>query len=68
MIIDGFLHQLPDLDPEETQEWLNALDQVIDVDGKARAHFLMAKLIELDRKAAERHPSSLRELISDREG
>ena len=25
MIIDGFVHQLPDVDPEETQEWLDSL-------------------------------------------
>ena len=26
MIFDGFVHQLPDIDPEETQEWLDSLD------------------------------------------
>ncbi|MCB2224795.1 MAG: pyruvate dehydrogenase (acetyl-transferring), homodimeric type [Actinobacteria bacterium] len=46
MIIDGFHHQLPDLDPEETQEWVDALDQIVERNGKARARFLMAKLIE----------------------
>ncbi len=46
MIIDGFHHQLPDLDPEETQEWLEALDQIVDEQGSSRARFLMAKLIE----------------------
>jgi pyruvate dehydrogenase E1 component len=46
MIIDGFHHQLPDIDPEETQEWVDALDQIIDEGGQARARFLMAKLIE----------------------
>ena len=25
MIIDGFVHALPDVDPEETQEWLDSL-------------------------------------------
>ena len=43
MIIDGFVYQLPDLDPEETQEWLDALAQVVDVQGKARARFLMSR-------------------------
>ncbi|MCP3994074.1 MAG: pyruvate dehydrogenase (acetyl-transferring), homodimeric type [bacterium] len=46
MIIDGFTHQLPDTDPDETQEWLESLDTVINAEGSARARFLMAKLIE----------------------
>ena len=28
MIIDGFAHQLPDIDPEETAEWLDSLAAV----------------------------------------
>ena len=27
---DAFKSQLPDIDPDETQEWLESLDQVID--------------------------------------
>ncbi|MBT8207109.1 MAG: pyruvate dehydrogenase (acetyl-transferring), homodimeric type [Acidimicrobiia bacterium] len=45
MIIDGFTHQIPDHDPEETDEWIEALDQIIDADGQSRAQFLMARLI-----------------------
>jgi len=46
MIIDGFVHQLHDTDPGETQEWLDSLDAVVDAQGKARARFLMSKLLE----------------------
>ena len=46
MIIDGFVHQIPDNDPEETGEWVEALDQIIDAEGEQRARFLMARLIE----------------------
>ncbi len=46
MIIDGFTHQLPDTDPDETTEWLESLDTVISAEGPGRARFLMAKLIE----------------------
>ncbi|MEO6318628.1 MAG: pyruvate dehydrogenase (acetyl-transferring), homodimeric type [Acidimicrobiales bacterium] len=45
MIIDGFVHQLPDTDPDETQEWLDSLDAVVDIGGKARARFLMSTLL-----------------------
>ena len=30
MIFDGYVHQLPDIDPVETQEWLDSLDAVIE--------------------------------------
>jgi pyruvate dehydrogenase E1 component len=46
MIIDGFVHQLPDIDPGQTQEWLDSLDAVVDAHGKGRARFLMSKLLE----------------------
>jgi pyruvate dehydrogenase E1 component len=46
MIIDGFVYQLPDADPEETGEWLDALTQIIDQAGEGRGRFLMARLIE----------------------
>ena len=50
MIIDGFTHQLPDIDPGETQEWLDSLDSVVDAHGKTRARFLMSKLLERARE------------------
>src|SRR3712207_4333318 len=41
---DPFRDQLPDIDPEETGEWLEALDQVIDV-SPARARFLLSRIM-----------------------
>jgi len=46
MFSDGSIHQLPDVDPQETTEWLESLDAVIGVKGKARAHYLLARLME----------------------
>jgi pyruvate dehydrogenase E1 component len=46
MFIDGSIHQLPDVDRAETAEWLESLDAVIDARGKARAHYLLARLME----------------------
>jgi pyruvate dehydrogenase E1 component len=43
-MIDPFTDQLPDADPEETQEWLEALDSVIDA-SPARARFLMHRIL-----------------------
>ena len=50
MFIDGFVHQLPDVDPQETGEWLDSLDSVIDVGGRARARYLLARLMERARE------------------
>jgi pyruvate dehydrogenase E1 component len=50
MIIDGFVHQLPDIDPIETQEWLDSLKAVNESQGKTRTRFLMAKLLEQARE------------------
>ena len=46
MAIDGHVNQLPDIDPEETSEWLDSLDAVVDTHGKTRARYLIAKLLE----------------------
>ena len=36
----------PDVDPQETQEWLDALEAVLEEEGVERAHFLLESLIE----------------------
>ncbi|PKM31943.1 MAG: pyruvate dehydrogenase (acetyl-transferring), homodimeric type [Gammaproteobacteria bacterium HGW-Gammaproteobacteria-11] len=36
-----------DIDPLETQEWLDALESVLDKEGEDRAHYLMTRLGEL---------------------
>ena len=35
-----------DIDPTETQEWLDSLSAVIGKDGSDRAHYLLKKLID----------------------
>jgi pyruvate dehydrogenase E1 component len=59
MIIDGFVHQLPDVDPEETQEWLDSLTAVVEAQGKTRARFLMSKLLERARELQVGHPATV---------
>jgi len=46
MIFDGFSHQLPDIDPTETQEWLDSLDAVVDQHGRGRGRYLLMRLLE----------------------
>ena len=50
MFIDGFVHQLPDIDPAETTEWLDSLDAVVEGRGRARARYLLARLMERARE------------------
>jgi pyruvate dehydrogenase E1 component len=59
MIIDGFVHQLPDIDPGQTQEWLDSLDAVVDAHGKSRARFLMSKLLERARELQVGAPATV---------
>ncbi|MHA3703504.1 pyruvate dehydrogenase (acetyl-transferring), homodimeric type [Jatrophihabitans sp. YIM 134969] len=50
IITDGLPTQLPDIDPEETREWLESFDAALDADGRTRARFLMLKLLERARE------------------
>ncbi len=50
VISDGLPSQLPDVDPAETAEWLESLDAVVEHEGRARARFLMLKLLERARQ------------------
>ena len=49
-IIDGLPSQLPDVDPDETIEWLQSLDAVVDHAGRGRARYLMLRLLERARQ------------------
>ena len=50
MYFDEFKHQLPDIDPAETEDWLTSLDQVVAQEGEMRARFLMYKLLKRARQ------------------
>jgi pyruvate dehydrogenase E1 component len=50
MYFDEFKHQLPDIDPDETDDWMQSLDQVVDQAGETRARFLVYKLLKRARQ------------------
>ncbi len=50
VISDGLPSQLPDIDPEETTEWVESLDGVIDERGTKRARYVMLRLLERARE------------------
>jgi pyruvate dehydrogenase E1 component len=45
-LISYFKQQLPDIDPTETQEWVDALDDVVRHYGKIRAQFLIRRVLK----------------------
>jgi pyruvate dehydrogenase E1 component len=56
-ILNGIPSQLPDIDPEETQEWIDSLDGVIESGGRLRARYVMLKLLERAREMQVGVPS-----------
>lgn len=45
-------------DPQETQEWLEAIESVIEIEGAERAHFLIERLIDRARRSGVNLPYS----------
>jgi pyruvate dehydrogenase E1 component len=50
VISDGLPSQLPDIDPDETLEWIESLDGVVDERGRQRARYIMLRLLERARE------------------
>jgi len=58
-LIDGFVHQLHDADPIETDEWIDSLEAVVSERGTVRGRFLVAKLLERAHQMAMGVPGSV---------
>jgi pyruvate dehydrogenase E1 component len=50
IISDGLPTQLPDIDPEETAEWIQSFDTVVRARGRTRARYVMLRLLERARE------------------
>ena len=46
VIRDGVASYLPDIDPDETAEWLESFDALLSRSGPARARYLMLRMLE----------------------
>ncbi|MCW2940853.1 MAG: 2-oxo-acid dehydrogenase subunit, homodimeric type [Actinomycetia bacterium] len=57
IISDGLPSQLPDINPDETREWLESLDTVIKTEGRSRARYVMLRLLERAREQQVGVPS-----------
>ncbi|HEU5471396.1 MAG TPA: pyruvate dehydrogenase (acetyl-transferring), homodimeric type [Actinophytocola sp.] len=51
VIRDGLAAYLPDIDPDETAEWLESFDQMVRNGGQQRARYLMLRLLERARES-----------------
>ncbi|HEX9436974.1 MAG TPA: pyruvate dehydrogenase (acetyl-transferring), homodimeric type, partial [Candidatus Limnocylindria bacterium] len=49
-VFDEFKRQLPDIDPDETQEWVDSLDGLVKAGGVERARFVLFKLLKRARQ------------------
>ncbi len=59
VIFDGFSHQIPDIDPQETSEWLDSFLQLVDTQGKSRASYLLMRLLEAARERSVGIPATV---------
>ncbi|MGH9092520.1 MAG: pyruvate dehydrogenase (acetyl-transferring), homodimeric type [Acidimicrobiales bacterium] len=59
MLFDGISHQVPDIDPAETSEWLDSFDAVVETHGRSRARFLLMKLLERARTMQVDFPATV---------
>ncbi len=50
IISDGLPTQLPDIDSDETREWVESFDSVVRSRGRARARYIMLRLLERARE------------------
>lgn len=50
VIHEGLPTQLPDIDPDETHDWLDSFDQLVDERGRERARYVMLRLLERARE------------------
>ncbi len=57
--VDGFVHQHHDADPEETAEWIESLDAVVEERGADRGEFLLTRLMDRARQKGLAAPGSI---------
>ncbi len=59
LVFDGFSHQIPDIDRDETDEWLDSFDAVVEAHGRNRARYLLMRLLERAREQGVGFPATV---------
>lgn len=57
-LVDGLLVQIPDNDPEETSEWIESLDDLIEERGANRTRYVMLAMLNAARRKNVSVPAS----------
>ena len=57
-MFDQYKSQLPDIDPGETEEWLESLESLIDVDGPQRAAYNLGNYVRHSVRETEVPPDN----------
>ena len=65
-MFDQYKSQLPDIDPSETEEWLESLESLINVDGPQRAAYILRAVLSRARDLNVGVPPSFRRRTSIR--
>ncbi len=52
VIHEGLPTQLPDIDPDETHDWIDSFDELVEERGRDRARYVMLRLLERAREKA----------------
>lgn len=58
-LINGLLSQVPDMDPEETSEWVESIDGLIDDKGGPRARYVLLSMLKRARERNVAVPAEL---------
>ncbi len=58
-LINGLLSQVPDIDPSETDEWVESFDGLLDERGGPRARYVLLSLLKRARERNVPVPSYL---------
>jgi pyruvate dehydrogenase E1 component len=58
-LINGLLSQVPDVDPEETSEWVESIDGLIDDKGGPRARYVLLNMLKRARERNVAIPADL---------
>ncbi len=59
MLFDGLHEQIPDIDPDETDDWLQSFAAVVEERGKNRARFLIRRLMSKARQLQVDFPATV---------
>ena len=58
LFLKVYMADFVDNDPQETQEWLDSLESIIEVEGGNKAHHILEKLIDMARRSGINLPYS----------